>query len=566
MRAGDVSKRTCCLLVLMAGVAVCGADESKGRPANEVWHWVTDRQPMLADVTGDGMEDLIGWLRVCDEAGGSSVHLSAVDAATGQLLWSNPETALSQYTKVALVGGRVLLGDSAGMLTALTADGGRVVWRTRLGERVARFCGESEGRVRVEKTDDFAVVATLASGELSPVARDACAELWTDQPGHTPRVRVTDAIRPEISGLSVSRVLIDEANGVHVAIGSRKAGTGVPMAARFVPPAAGDDDRYPTVEALWLSAVPAVDPLTVHPGAAERATLSANQLLAPYQIEDAEATWRLACLDLESGRSLWDVAIRRWDTTSTEVDWLMVSGDHVLAGLDTGPATIVQVLDLATGQLRMTLGQPESAAALETTSEPVGKPSPLAVASEESRESPDDAWPRDETPLAAQRTEERDRRSVKWSIPDGVELTLGILSTSSSVGHPVVARIERAPDTTGLPKGTVLEGRVIQIEQAGEFSGGSLTVVFDHIALGGRGLTGAMEPVAARFKVGGGTAWLNRALMVGCTVGSAVVFGHIQFASLGLSCWCFTKDAKEPVLTPGERRTVRVRKTEHAQR
>jgi hypothetical protein len=107
----------------------------------------------------------------------------------------------------------------------------------------------------------------------------------------------------------------------------------------------------PKEKPLWVAAVPAVNPMTVSPGAIETATIAAGRLVAPYQLQGSKAGWRLACLDVQTGRSLWDVAIPLSDVSS--VDSIVASDRQVFVPI----WTYLQVFDLGTGQHRMTIGK-----------------------------------------------------------------------------------------------------------------------------------------------------------------------------------------------------------------
>jgi outer membrane protein assembly factor BamB len=64
--------------------------------------------------------------------GGTQEHLVAVDAPTGDVLWSIP-TNVNGYPQLAVAGGTVFFGDFSGHVVAVRASDGQRVWRVRVG-------------------------------------------------------------------------------------------------------------------------------------------------------------------------------------------------------------------------------------------------------------------------------------------------------------------------------------------------------------------------------------------------------------------------------------------------
>jgi outer membrane protein assembly factor BamB len=348
-----------------------GSGGSAGQSFGEHMQWISSKQPMLIDLTGDGVADPVGWIRFLG-SGGSMDHVAAFDAVTGTRLWTTLQLADGSQTheaRAALAGDKLLVADPTGMLHAHSLQNGQRIWTAMLGERVERLCGGGPGQVRVEKKDEHQVTVALATGQVVPSGKidDAapCGGLWTDVPGRTPAVFLGGdtfdniTVQPVIDGMDVKRVVIEPRTGTYVALGSRKPGTAVPAAARYTPPAPVADRKRgpsswmnrPDVTPMWLAAIPAVNPMTVNPGSTELGTISAGRLVAPYQLAGSKGTWRLAALDLRTGQGLWDVDIPLSDTSS--VNSTVASERQIFVGI----WTYLHVFDLATGHHRLTIGK-----------------------------------------------------------------------------------------------------------------------------------------------------------------------------------------------------------------
>jgi outer membrane protein assembly factor BamB len=342
-----------------------GSGGGAGQSFGEKMQWISSKQPMLIDLTRDGVADLIGWVRF-QHTGSSADHIAAFDATTGNRLWTTPQLTGSSGTndaKAAVAGDKLLLGDPTGVLKAFSVVNGQQVWTAMLGERVERFCGAGPAQVRVEKKDELAVTVALATGQVSPAGKadeQHCRDIWTDVPGQTGSVITGGDTfdewikQPEIDGMNIGKVVADLSSKTWVAIGSRKPGTRVPTAAAFPAPEAikkGSWMRKKKVQPTWIAAIPGVNPMTVSQGDPDVATVAAGRLLVPYEMEGSSAGYRLACIDVGTGRNLWDVAIPLSGTS--RVTSVVASDRQIFVGI----WTYLHVFDLATGQFRMTIGK-----------------------------------------------------------------------------------------------------------------------------------------------------------------------------------------------------------------
>jgi len=342
-----------------------GSGGGAGQSFGEHMQWIANKQPMLVDLTQDGVADIVGWVRFMN-MGASADHIAAFDATTGNRLWATPQlsgTSGTHEARAALAGDKLLLGDPTGVLKAFSIYNGQQVWTAMLGERVDRICGAGPTSVRVEKKDKLAVSVDLATGQIAPAGQadeQLCAGVWTDVPGETPGVRTGGNTfdewikQPEIDGMDVDSVVADLSSTTWVAVGSRKPGTRVPTAAAFTAPkpiTKGSWMKKGKVQPRWIAAIPGVNPMTVSQGGPDVATMSAGRLLVPYEMEGSSAGYRLACVDVATGRNLWDVAIPLSGTSS--VTAVAASDRQVFVGI----WTYLHVFDLATGQFRMTIGK-----------------------------------------------------------------------------------------------------------------------------------------------------------------------------------------------------------------
>jgi DNA-directed RNA polymerase subunit RPC12/RpoP len=338
-----------------------GAGGTAGQGLLEHMQWQGNYQAMLADVTGDGVLDPIGWIRFLN-GGATTDHLAAFDAVTGNRLWMTPaiaDSSQSYNAKVALAGDKLVVADPTGVLRAFSAFNGQLVWTAMLGERADRICGGAAGTVRVETTDKRVLAAALATGQVTPsgtVERDSvCTGVQPANGTESVFHRVVGdrwgkggVFTPELDGMSVEAVAVDAATGQHVALGQKEPGTRVPMAALYEPRGVTEDKRKTT--ARWMTVIPAVNPLTVSERAPEKAAISQGRVVVPYELQGSEGGVRLSCLELASGRSLWEAPVPRSGTGSIGG---VVASDRMIF---VSHWTYLDVFDLGTGQHRMTIG------------------------------------------------------------------------------------------------------------------------------------------------------------------------------------------------------------------
>jgi outer membrane protein assembly factor BamB len=338
-----------------------GAGGGVGQGLLEHMQWQGSFQPMLADVNGDGVADPIGWIRFLQ---GSTTmdHIAAFDAVSGNRLWLTPpisDSSQSYNARAVLAGDKLVVADPTGVLRAFSIFNGQLVWTAMLGERADRICGAGAGNVRVETTDKRALIVALATGQITPsgtVQRETpCIGVQAADRGESLYSRLVGGTwdeggekNPELTGMDVEVVALDAVSGAHVALGVKSPGTRVPMAALY--DARGVNESKRRAAATWMTAIPAVNPLTVQEDAPETGAISQGRVIVPYALQGSEAGWRLACLELASGRSLWDVPIP--NSGSGSMGKVVASDRQVFLS----HWTWLDVFDLGTGQHRMTIG------------------------------------------------------------------------------------------------------------------------------------------------------------------------------------------------------------------
>ena len=338
-----------------------GSGGSVGQGITEHMQWQGNRRVMLADLNGDGVLDPIGWVRFLDGSA-SNDHIAAFDAITGKRLWLTPplvDGSQSYNAKAAIAGDKLVVADPAGALRAFSLANGQLAWSAVLGERAERICGAGPGAVRVETTDKRALTAVLATGQLTPSGeadpKAACtgvqsadgeAGLYSSLAGGT--WNDGGIVNPEIAGMDVEHVVVDAVTGTRVAIGEKRPGTRVPTAALYDPAGVTEEKRAATVR--WLTAIPSANPLSVKEGAPDSAAISRGRLVVPIELQASDAGWRLACLDVGTGRSLWEVPIPGSD--SGTMGPVVLSDRQVFLS----HWTWLDIFDLGTGAHRMTIG------------------------------------------------------------------------------------------------------------------------------------------------------------------------------------------------------------------
>jgi outer membrane protein assembly factor BamB len=212
----------------------------------------------------------------------------------------------------------------------------------------------------VETKDKRALRVGLANGQITPDGKadddGPCTGVQSPDLDETLHNRFgggtwnkNGIANPTIEGIGVEMVLVDKKTNAAIALGHRAPGTRVPMAARYDLSAVDEGERRVTPR--WLSAVPATNPLAVKEGDPETAATASGRLFVPYGMQDSAKGWRLAAMDVDTGRNLWDVAVPR-TTRGTPPDGVVASERHVFVP----HWTYLDVFDARTGAHQYTVG------------------------------------------------------------------------------------------------------------------------------------------------------------------------------------------------------------------
>ncbi len=339
-----------------------GTNSTPAPPEQRPDTWATGL-PLVADVDGDGGDDLIGLTRnVMD---GDRAQIGAFSGATGTPLWRGERLGTYSDTVQAvlyLAGDHVLMATPGGELRSFGTRDGAPRWTTAMGERIDAACaigGEAE-RVMVGTSDRRWHVITLVDGarrdaaepkrvggrdrKITPMAwvqgtlaADTCLPLPSSGREAMPGLTTADSWAkglPSVDGMSLARV-VRRGDGPVVAIGGKTPGTAVPMLAVL------DGKRV-----RWSAAVPSSDPLQAR-AEDEHVTVSGDAVFQVWQDKDGP---RLAAFDLADGRRRWDVALDK-DQARVVVGAMIVGGRVLVAGWGG-----LQAFDAADGKPVYSLG------------------------------------------------------------------------------------------------------------------------------------------------------------------------------------------------------------------
>lgn len=304
--------------------------------------------PMLADVNGDGVLDVLGKIRdYPNEA------IAAFDGTNGALLWRGEQLSKDALASGAMRGiahGQVLAIDALGKVQAFDLRTGNPSWSVLLGEQASKIC-EGAGVIVVKTSDDVLHGLDPATGKKSEVDPKApCAPVYSTERDVWPSYRIIgwpDMKKnglPEMSGvdgLTAHRALVPNGPGPKFMLGQRDKGTAVAMVA-----AIGDQRKV-----LWKEIVPGVDPLTTDVNTLGiEAAVQGDKLIVPYTLKDNDAGTRVACFDVNTGRRLWDVQALKKSNNSYGI---AVSPERVFV---TAWFESAVALSLETGELQYQLG------------------------------------------------------------------------------------------------------------------------------------------------------------------------------------------------------------------
>jgi len=278
--------------------------------SSDVFAWIGTYTPALVDVNDDGYRDAIGfsWDFDNDDA------VTAVSGADGTVLWVHGaeedwSTHFDEVFVTVPTAALVVVVDRRGRATGIDAHDGTDRWTAALGARGLRACLLDDGQLALTTTGHTTYRIALVDGSLTRIrAPDGCqaipivgenrSRLSHSMPGYDrerpegglpwPREQVRGAWRsPEGDHYVVEVRLPDDYDRPvpHVAVLSGEG------ALRWVTPAAADPDAAQSWGIRHLTA-------------------QGETLFAVYDMTGrGDAPRRVAALDLQTGRRLWDAPL-----------------------------------------------------------------------------------------------------------------------------------------------------------------------------------------------------------------------------------------------------------------
>ncbi|HJZ88277.1 MAG TPA: hypothetical protein VKN99_24050 [Polyangia bacterium] len=310
--------------------------------------------PLIANVDGDGVEDLIGRVRVVNPdqlwvAAFAGIHFKPIWRAGPYGAWDTRKSIL-----VALSGSRVLVTDSRQSARVLDLATGKELGMVPLNDQAALVCGAPEGAPRfyVETVDKQRLLIEAQPVQSRPGARpDWCgpgpfqlrpgqSECW--EVGLHARLRshcLPAREAPRVPGFEARFALREGALGV--AVGSKRPGTEVPMVVGF------DPERNAV---QWNRVLPQ-DPTQAETGVPYLTELSHGGVYSFYKLKSLRGG-RLVKIDAATGATRWDVIVPQSET-GTAPETLAITERRVYVP----HWTWLDVFDASTGAHLGTIGQ-----------------------------------------------------------------------------------------------------------------------------------------------------------------------------------------------------------------
>ena len=267
--------------------------------ARVMWDAVSNG-PFLSDVDGDGVEDIIGRIRISSQ--NDALHIAAFSGKTFEPLWRSE--VLGSYsqayrsTHLAIAKGFALVTTFRAQAMVLDLKTGKKVGTVFLSDRARFVCGApSEAVVWAELVDKKHVLVQLDSKTSKPMERpDWCGAGRDCPPERTARC-IPKRDGPKVSGARIRHLLAPVGVSKRaVAIGTKHPGTRTAIAVGF-----SSADRA----IAWQTPLPGVDPMEAKEGLPELVDVSEKHFAAVYRTGDGAI--RVVCRSTESGAKLWDV-------------------------------------------------------------------------------------------------------------------------------------------------------------------------------------------------------------------------------------------------------------------
>jgi outer membrane protein assembly factor BamB len=291
--------------------------------------------PVIADVDGDGVDDVIGFDRNVSR---DRMKLTAFSGKTGHVLWHT--ASLGTYTTAYQSGiyaapGVVVLWDQTAHVTGFDLKTGVKRWSVSAAEVVKGAC--SAGNAVVLSTADKRQWSLdLTTGALAANGTGCTPDTHGAFDAMTGAHEKEDA-HPKVDGMSVDNVYT-RGTGPTIALGSRSPGTAVPMIAAL--------DASGAV--LWKADIPGHDPLTANTGTPRSAAISDTLVAVTY--ERSRATPTLVVFDRTKGTRLYEIDMHK--TMMNVLASVTITNASVLVSLWGS----LQAFDPKTGATQYTIG------------------------------------------------------------------------------------------------------------------------------------------------------------------------------------------------------------------
>jgi outer membrane protein assembly factor BamB len=348
-------------VVVGVGAAIYGISASRRAATSQVHtatataaiaeppRWNEDGPPLLRDINGDGVDDIVGMVR--DLRANDQMHLAAYDGASGKPLWKSP--ALGGYTEVYqgttfLAANLVLRSNSGGVLRAFDVSTGAPTWSTPLGEQILTLCtGPTPAEIDVLTRDDKVRRLSLATGAAAGAtpapkgrpSRDDCGKAAPVASSARPQDLTKESRTWKLYTLDGFKIRGAVRHGdVVIVRGEKAAGTSVPMIGRIAP------DR---TSMIWQAQVAAQHPLTSRSEPVVTA-MNDDLVFAVYEASELPAP-HVTAFSLADGARRWDVEApgNSWRPSGIAVNQrgvLLAAGDKLRA------------FELGTGKPLFTIG------------------------------------------------------------------------------------------------------------------------------------------------------------------------------------------------------------------
>jgi DNA-directed RNA polymerase subunit RPC12/RpoP len=280
--------------------------------------WVTYGRPVVADVNGDDVSDLVvlGTFYNDDQ----KVYMVAVDGATQKRLWKQGDFGdisndnANTRTKFMTIGSEIVLVESKANAKIYDLKTGRELRSVALSDKADYFCRypDDDKKVWIEVSDKNHVDLDIATAQISPAPnrppgcptwsnRNDCPEAASAQcvPKHDDKHNQQVA-KPE--GMYVQFALRDGDN--LVAFGYKQPGTGYPMLA-------GISSNGKKV--AWKRRVVEDVNRTVSTSQQNEQSDIVNGVA--YTIYEEADEYHLIAVTAADGKTVWDIVLPMQDTT-----------------------------------------------------------------------------------------------------------------------------------------------------------------------------------------------------------------------------------------------------------